>query len=33
MSVTDRMETVLELALSRSITTSERFLDDQSTSE
>ena len=31
MSVTDRME--MELALSRSITTSERFLDDQSTSE
>ncbi len=29
MSVTDRMEMVLELALSRSTTTSEPFLDDQ----
>jgi hypothetical protein len=29
MSVTDRMETVLELALSRSTITSERFLNDQ----
>ena len=29
MSVTDRMEMVLELALSRSTITSERFLNDQ----